>query len=110
MRRHGQAKVECTNNDALHAQDLSARVRLIGDVDEVAHLGWVDLFVLRDHEESRDSDELHLLLADLVQAAVPVDDVHGEEERLRPQLEVVVDLNQPVHECRPDRLIDFLLL
>jgi len=73
-------------------------------------LWWVDLFVLRDHEESRNTDELHLLLADLVEAAVPVDDVDSEEERLRPQLEVVVDLDEPVDERGPDRLINFLLL
>lgn len=45
-----------------------------------------------------------------MQTAVPVDDVDREEKCLRPQLEVIMDLDKPINERRPDCLIDLLLL
>ena len=39
VRWHCQTKVECTNDDAFHAEDLTPRVCLVSDVDEIADLG-----------------------------------------------------------------------
>ena len=48
-------------------------------------------------------------MQDLVGTKVTVNGVHSEEQGLRPEFEVVVDLNHPVHKGRSDGLVQLLL-
>ena len=48
--RSTEVEVERLKNEAFHATDLSARVRVVGDVLEVADLGRVHLLVFRRNQ------------------------------------------------------------
>ena len=108
--RRGQLKVELREHVALHLQDLLARVRLVGDVHEVAALGRVDLLVLGRDEHRRDADQLQVAALDLLLLEVAIDQVDGQVQGLRHQLELQVHLDEPVDEDRAHLLVDVLLL
>ena len=52
---------------------------------------------------------MHIPLGDLSDAEISVDDVDRQEQGLRQELEVIVDVDQPVDQLRPDGLLDLLL-
>lgn len=67
------------------------------------------LLVLGGDEHGRDADELQLPAQHGLQREVPVDDVHGEVEGLRHQLEFVVHIDDPVCQDGPHLGIDLHL-
>ena len=96
-------EVDGFQDGALHAEDLRRRVLLARDVDEVLEGRRVDFLILGDHEQGSEADELDVApMHNLMLAKVAIDHVDGEEQSLRPQFEIVMDLNQPVHESRPN--------
>ena len=44
--REMNSKLESREHSLLHSQDLLPRIRVIRDVHEIRHNGWIDLFVL----------------------------------------------------------------
>lgn len=71
----------------LHLENLALGVGTIADVDEVPELGRVDLLVLGSKEKGGDANELQLGARHSLSVEVPVDDVHGQVEGLRHELE-----------------------
>ena len=98
--------VELAEHLGLHLEYLLACVRPVADVDQVAELGGEDLLELGRDGQGRDAHELELGPGNLADVEVPVDDVHGQVERLGDQLELEVDLDEPVDEDRPHALVD----
>mmetsp|Transcript_112494 Transcript_112494/g.350598 ORF Transcript_112494/g.350598 Transcript_112494/m.350598 type:complete len:399 (+) Transcript_112494:242-1438(+) len=82
----------------LHAHDLLPRVGLVGDVDKVVDLRRVQLLELCGHEERRDAGELQVLAEGVPPLEKAVQDADGEEERLRPELVLLVHVHEPVHQ------------
>ena len=58
----------------------------------------IDLLVLGGNKETGYRDELEVGAFNLLFRKVPIDEVDGEVERLRDQLELEVDLDEPVDE------------
>lgn len=94
----------------LHADDLVDRVRVVRPVHHVlggrepAQLHHVavlreELAVVVGGEHQRDrAHELQALLVHVRHREVPVDGVHAGEEHVRRQLQLLVQLDQPVHQ------------
>jgi len=76
------------------------------NVDEVAELRRVDFFVLASNQQRGDSDELEFGAGDDLLFQVAVDEVDGEVEGFRDELELGVDLDQPVDENGAHALVD----
>ena len=55
-------KLQVEQNILLHVQDLRPRVRIVGEVDEVFDIGWVNLLILCCDEQSGHTDELDVRL------------------------------------------------
>ena len=55
-------KLQVEQNVLLHVQDLRPRVRIVGEVDEVFDIGWVNLLILCCDEQSGHTDELDIRL------------------------------------------------
>ena len=62
--RSAQVEVECLQNAALHAANVCVRVRVVGDVLEVADLRRVHLLVLGRNQHGRDTNQLQLRALD----------------------------------------------
>ena len=108
--RRGQLEVELGEHEAFHLKDLLARVRLVGDVHEITALGSVDLLVLGRDEHRGHTDELQLVARNRLLLEESVDQVGGEVEGLRHELEFEVDLNEPVDQNRTHLLVNVRLL
>ena len=67
-------------------------------MDVALHPGRVDLFVFAGNPEASDSDQLVLMLGDLVLRGIFVEVGQGEEEGLFLEVEGLVDVNEPVDE------------
>ena len=90
----------------LHVDDLVAGVGTVADVDQIAKFRGVDLLVLGGDEEARHADELELGPFHLLPLEVAIDEVHREVERLRHELELEMDLDQPIDEDGAHPLVD----
>ena len=85
----GDVEVEFLEHLAFHLQDLLLGVGLVGHVDKVSEIWWVDLLVLAGGEEGSDTNELQLLPTHLGSFEVTVDEVNGQEKRFVDQLELI---------------------
>jgi len=43
--RNAEVKVKNSQNKVFHSQYLLLRVCVIGDVDEILHVGWINLLI-----------------------------------------------------------------
>lgn len=89
----------------LHLKDLVFRELILADIDEILQQRWINFLVLGSDKHRSDCNKLNLAIAYLSASKVPIDDVTRDEERLRQQLEVVLNLDEPVNESRADRLV-----
>lgn len=96
--RDGEVELKGVEHDALHSQDLLSGVSLVGDVNKVTHLRGVDLLVLGGDEHGGTADQLELGAGDSATLEESIDDVDGQVKRLFAELELEVDLDQPVDE------------
>ena len=124
--RSGEVEPECSQHPQLHLTDLGGAVGVVSDVDEVIDFWRVDFLHLAGNEHGRHSNQLQFLTADgeafalqkhevlLTRAGKTgkahleelVNDVDSHVERLLQQLELGVDLHQPVHQHGPHLTID----
>mmetsp|Transcript_128265 Transcript_128265/g.411002 ORF Transcript_128265/g.411002 Transcript_128265/m.411002 type:complete len:344 (-) Transcript_128265:240-1271(-) len=93
----------------LHAHDLLFGVGLVGDVDEVVDAGGAQLLELGRDEQSSDAHELQELPRGGLPRQVGVDEADREEERLRLELVLLVDIDEPVDKDGPHLRIHVLL-
>ena len=56
----GEVEAEDLEDEMLHPEDLPLVVRVVGDVDELPHVGRVDLLVLAGDEHRGGPDQLQL--------------------------------------------------
>ena len=89
-----------------HVDDLVTGVGTVADVDQIAQFRGVDLLVLGGDEEARHADELELGPFHLLPLEVAVDEVDRQVERLRHELELEMDLDQPIDEDGAHPLVD----
>ncbi len=102
MERKGLAehKVQLLENADLHGSDLGLGVRVVGHVDEIIDSGHVHLLVLGGNEHGSDANQLQLHLGHVHSHQVGVDDLHAQVHGLLQQMELEVDLDEPVDEHR----------
>jgi len=86
-----------------------ARVRTVANVDEIAELRRVNLFVLGRNQERRDSNKLKFWAGNLLSLEVSVDQVDGKVQSLRNKLELQVDFHKPIDKNRAHAFIDVRL-
>mmetsp|Transcript_103548 Transcript_103548/g.278194 ORF Transcript_103548/g.278194 Transcript_103548/m.278194 type:complete len:269 (+) Transcript_103548:76-882(+) len=91
-------KAQCGQEGALNPHDLGLAVGIVGDVDEVIHLGWVHLFELGCNEQSDNADELQFASRHGFPRKVAVDEARRQEKGLGVHLVVCVHLDQPIDE------------
>eukprot|EP00962_Isochrysis_galbana_P021243 scaffold6279_cov228-Isochrysis_galbana.AAC.9 len=94
-RDHGQ-------DGALHLEDLVARVRVIGDIDEIFDSGRREILVLGCHEHTAHPDQLELAPHDRHVREEAVDVIHA-------QLVLLPHLHEPVDEDAPHAAVDVVL-
>ena len=102
----GNIVVQSLEYHLLHLEDLISRIGTIADVDQIAQFRRIDLLILGGNEKASDTDKLQLGTLDLLDRQVPVDQIDTEVECLRHQLELEVNLNQPVHEDGTHPFVD----
>jgi len=102
----GHVELELVQDQDFHLHDLIAVVGVVGDVLEIAQFRRVDLLVLGSDEHGGDAHELELLARDDLLGQVAVDQVDGQVEDVRGQLELVVNLDEPVNEDGAHLLVD----
>mmetsp|Transcript_78391 Transcript_78391/g.254667 ORF Transcript_78391/g.254667 Transcript_78391/m.254667 type:complete len:269 (+) Transcript_78391:68-874(+) len=102
-------KAQCGQEGALNPHDLGLAVGIVGDVDEVIHLGWVHLFELGCNEQSDNADELQFGSRHGFPRKVAVDEARRQEEGLDVHLVVCVHLDQPIDEDRAHLGIELTL-
>ena len=102
----GDLVLQSLENLLLHVDDLVAGVGTVADVDQIAQFRGVDLLVLGGDEKARHADELELGSFHLLSLEVSVDEVDREVERLRHELELEMDLNEPIDEDGAHPLVD----
>lgn len=64
----------------------------VGDVNQISNLRGVDLLVLRCKQECRNADELQVPSVYLFPAQKSIDQLDAQEERVRDELELHVNL------------------
>ena len=106
----GDVEPELLEHLAFHLQDLLLGVGFVGHIDEISEIRWVDLLVLARGEKRGNADQLELLPADLGFFEIAIDEVNGQEEGLVDELELQVDVDEPVDENGAHFLIDVCLL
>ena len=102
----GDLVLQSLENLLLHVDDLVAGVGTVADVDQIAQFRGVDLLVLGGDEKARHADELELGSFYLLPLEVSVDEVDREVKRLRHELELEMDLNEPINEDGAHPLVD----
>ena len=108
-RGHGQVEPERVQHLLFHLQDLLARVRAIADVNKVAHLRRPDLFILARHQHRGDADELQVFARHGFQLEESIDQVCGQEQRLRHEFKLQVHLDEPIDENGAHLAVDVAL-
>ena len=68
--------------------------------DEVLDSRWVDLLVLSSNQQASDSQQIILLLSNLVVRQVPVHEVDCDVQGLRPQSILLVNFEEPINNLR----------
>jgi hypothetical protein len=86
-----------------------AGVGAVANVHQVTELRRVDLLVLGRDQETGNTDQLQLGTRDLLELEVAINEVDRQVQSLRHELELQVDLNQPVDEDRTHTLVDVRL-
>ena len=125
--RSGEVEPESSQHPQLHLTDLRGAVGVVSDVDEVTDLRRVDFLDLAGDKHGSHSHQLQFLSADggafalqtrgftFIKSAAGrgkshleelVNDVYSHVERLLQQLELGVDLHQPVYQHSPHLTID----
>ena len=84
-------------------------VRTIANVHQVAKFRRIDLFVLGGDQEARHSDQLQLGPGNFHAFEAPVNEVDGQVQCLRDELEFQVDFDQPIDEDGAHPLVDVRL-
>lgn len=102
-------KVQGVQHLHLLVKNLLFAVSVVRDVNEVFHNGSVDFFVFASYQHRCHSDQLQVLSGDFFFFEISVDQVDGQVQCLRDQLELVVHVHQPVHQDRAHFLVDVLL-
>ena len=82
-------------------QDLFLRVGVVCYIDEILDFWHVDFFVLASDQHGCHSDQLKLASRDMALLSVAVHQVDGDEQRLRLQLVLQVNFDQPRDEDCP---------
>lgn len=93
-----------------HLQNLFPSNCFVSDEDEIVDLRWINFFVLWCNHHCCDSDQLQLVSRNLNFAQESVNEIDGEEKRLRHELKFKVDLDEPVNQNCPHPLSDIILL
>jgi len=82
MRWNCKIKLKCVEDAHFHFQHFFCGVGLVSDLDEVTHLGRLDLLVFARDEHGGNPDQLQLGPVHVGAAEVPVDGGDGEAECL----------------------------
>ena len=77
---------------------LMTRVGTVADIDEIAKLGWVDLFVLGRNQETSHSNQLKFWTGNLLALEVSINQVDGKVQRLWNKLELQMNFHKPIDE------------
>lgn len=93
-----EVEVKHVQDVALGLEDLVVRVPSVGHEQEVRHRRAHDLLVLGGDEQGGDADELELDERDDAGGQEAIDDVGREENGLRQQAELGMNLDEPVDE------------
>lgn len=104
------SKLELLQDVLLHLEKFILRVGMVSDVDVVSHPWRVDLLILASNHHGSHSDELEIFPVNSDVTQVPVNEVDGEEECLRQQSILDVDLDKPINQNLPHRLVDIILV
>jgi hypothetical protein len=84
-------------------------VGTVTDIDKIAQLRRVDLFVLGCDEQAGNPNQLKFRPGDLRTLEVTINEIDRQVERLRDELELQVDFHQPVDQDRTHLLVDVRL-
>mmetsp|Transcript_11863 Transcript_11863/g.21740 ORF Transcript_11863/g.21740 Transcript_11863/m.21740 type:complete len:208 (-) Transcript_11863:161-784(-) len=92
----GDVVVQGRKHQTFHTKDVVTCICVCGNVDEILHFWWINLFILCCQQHSNNTDKLELLPADHFLIQKSVDNFHGQEKGFRQELELEVHINQPV--------------
>jgi len=106
---NGELETQRVENQALHLQNLSARVGAIGDVHKISNFREVDLLVLGGEEHAGHADELQSLSGDDFALQKSVDEIDRQIQGLGHQLEFEMYLDEPIDEDRSHLGVDVRL-
>ena len=90
-------ELQMEKNALLHSQNLGPSVCIVGQIDEIFDVRWVNLLILSRDEKRSDAHKLHIALEHVKDGKVAIDQVNGEEERLWQQLKFGVHTNDPIN-------------
>lgn len=102
-----QQRAACGKSDVevKHLQNLSLllsqlilRVGIISDCDEVLQLGRVDFLVLAGDQHCSHTHELQLAQADIAHHHYAIENIYGDKQRLRLEVERVAHGLEPVNQ------------
>ena len=86
---------DCEHVD-LHLDNLLLVVCFVTHVDVILDQWWPDLLVLAGDEHGRNTNELEVLLANYDFFEIPIDHIDAEKQALSFEIELQMDLNDPV--------------
>lgn len=108
--RPSQLEPQHAQHEALRLEDLLYSVASIHHIHNFLD-GWaVDLLILGRDENRSGPDQLQLTQRDNLARQESVDAIDAQEQSLREEGEAIVHLDQPIHEHRPHRPLDFGLV
>lgn len=83
---------------ALHGAHFRRLKRILGHLDEIRHDRRINLLKLRRDKHGRNAKKLELVQGDFLLAQVAIDDVDGDEEGFRQQVELHLDYDKPIDQ------------
>lgn len=105
-------QIECEDlqDQLFHAQHLFLGVSIVGDVNELANIWWIDLFVFGGDEHCRCADQLQFSAHHRHHAQEAIDVRYGQAESLTLQTIFLAYFDQPINQNRAHGMIDIWLL
>jgi len=104
-----QLEIESVENVLLHLQNSLFCEFVFTHGKEVSELWWIDFFILGSQEQGGDTEQMELVLLDLLLAHELIDDVDGHVQAFWSQSEFSVDIDDPFNQKGPRGILNFCL-
>ena len=104
-----QLEIESVENVFLHLQDGLFCEFVFAHGKEISELWWIDFFILGSQEQGGDTEQMKLVLLDLLLAHELIDDVDGHVQAFWSQSEFSVNINDPLNQKGSGGILNFCL-